>query len=38
MLKLGELGETSFGIVHLSELGLLSFGMLKSSGLGDIII
>ena len=28
-LKLGELGEVSFGIYKFGELGELSFGMLK---------
>ena len=29
MLKLGELGEVSFGILKLGELAELSFGQLK---------
>ena len=35
-LKLGELGEVSFGIYKLGQLGELSFGMLKLGELGDV--
>ena len=33
MLKLGELGEVSFGMLKLGDLGEVSFGMLK---LGEV--
>ena len=35
-LKLGELGEVSFGIFRLGQLGELSFEMLKLGQLGDV--
>ena len=35
MLKLGKLGEASFGILKLGELGKASFGVLKLGGLGE---
>mgnify|MGYP007048353118 CR=1 FL=1 len=35
-LKLGELGEVSFGIYKLGQLGELSFGILKLGQLGDV--
>ena len=38
MLKLGELGEVSFGILKLGELAELSFGLLKLGELGRIVL
>ena len=35
-LKLGELGEVSFGIYKLGQLGEVSFGMLKLGELGEV--
>ena len=35
-LKLGELGEVSFGTLKLGELGEMSFGINKLSGVGEV--
>ena len=35
-LKLGELGEVSFGTLKLGELGEMSFGINKLGGVGEV--